>query len=105
MSITPNTIIIIIIVLLVLILVVGAVLFLLVNKQNVDEQANSHVMNHLTMLPGQPDDIERTAPLDDFETTERIICFSESREAITGNGSHFTIEYELSFTGSTEVIE
>lgn len=105
MAITPNTMIIIIIVLMVLIVIIGVVLFFLVNKQDVDEQADSHVMKNLTMLPDFPDDIERTTPLDDFDSTERIICFSESREAITGNGSHFTIEYELSFTGSTEIIE
>lgn len=107
MTITPNMIIIIVIVLMVLILIVGAVLFWVVNKQNVNEHADDLVMKNLSMsvLPDKPDDIDRTARLDDFETTERIICFSESRKPITCSGRQFTIEYELSFTGSTEIIE
>ena len=105
MGLTSDTIIYIVIGLLLLLLAVGIVLFCMVNKQNVNQHADELVMQNMSMnvLTDKPDDIDRTAPLNDFESTERIICFTESREPI--KGKHFTIEYELAFTGSTEIIE
>ena len=98
-----------IVVVLLILLVIGIVLILVLGRQNGSpngtQNANAAGMPNMSMngFRDRPDEINRTEPLDDLDATQRLFPIPEPKDADQKNG--FSIEYEIAFTGSTEIIE